>query len=67
MRHIQTRFLWIQERVGEGHIKIIAVPGARNVSDILTKAVSGALLRQHLKTLGFEFPEVNIGHKALRR
>ncbi len=45
MRHIQTRFLWVQERVAEGHIKITCVPGSRNVADVLTKAVSGALMR----------------------
>ena len=41
MRHIQTRYLWVQERVGEGHLKISSVPGTKNVADILTKCVPG--------------------------
>ena len=53
MRHIQTRYLWVQERVGEGHIKITCVPGTKNVADVLTKAVSGVLLRRHLAAMGF--------------
>ena len=53
MSHIQTRYVWIQERVGKGHIKIVAVPGARNPSDILTKSVSVPLLQKHMKTLNF--------------
>ena len=53
MRHIQTRYLWVQERVGEGHLKIACVPGAKNTSDILTKSVSGPQLWTHMKTLGY--------------
>ena len=52
MRHIQSRFLWVQERVAEGHIKVSTVEGKYNVADILTKAVGGALLRRHLKSIG---------------
>ena len=52
MRHIQSRYLWVQERVAENHLKVTTVPGAENMSDILTKAVGGALLRKHLVSLG---------------
>eukprot|EP00929_Paragymnodinium_shiwhaense_P052292 TRINITY_DN26200_c1_g1_i2.p1 TRINITY_DN26200_c1_g1~~TRINITY_DN26200_c1_g1_i2.p1 ORF type:complete len:320 (-),score=34.73 TRINITY_DN26200_c1_g1_i2:248-1147(-) len=55
MRHIQSRFLWIQERAADGHVKISAVPGKQNPSDILTEAVSGQSLLQHLTVLGFEW------------
>ncbi|CAK0893091.1 unnamed protein product, partial [Prorocentrum cordatum] len=39
MRHVQSRYLWIQERVGKGDISIAAVPGKNNVADVLTKSV----------------------------
>ena len=52
-RHIQTRYLWIQERVGEGHVKILAVSGKVNDADILTKQVSGAGIRRALLRMGF--------------
>ena len=53
MRHVQTRYLWIQERVQEGHIKILPVRGKNNVADLMTKAVSGKLRLKHLRALGF--------------
>ena len=51
MRHIQSRYLWLQERVGCGDLAVVAVLGAKNVADILTKCVGGTLLRRHLATL----------------
>ena len=57
MRHIQTRYLWVQERVGEGHLKISCVPGTKNPEDILTKSVSGSLLWKHMTTLGYAVVE----------
>ncbi|CAK0841220.1 unnamed protein product, partial [Prorocentrum cordatum] len=38
MRHVQSRYLWIQERVGKGDLSIAAVPGKNNVADVLTKS-----------------------------
>ena len=52
MRHIQSRYLWVQERVGEGHLRVTSVPGKDNPADILTKSVGGQLLRRHLVKLG---------------
>ncbi|CAK0863589.1 unnamed protein product [Prorocentrum cordatum] len=51
MRHVQSRYLWIQERVGKGDLSIAAVPGKNNVADVLTKSVGGSLLRRHMATL----------------
>ena len=65
MRHIQTRFLWVQERVGEGHIKITCVPGPKNYADILTKEVSGTELRRHLTSMGFEPCAAHDRHRGL--
>jgi hypothetical protein len=51
-RHVQTRFLWLQERIAAGHLKILKIRGEDNISDILTKCVNGALLARHCKTIG---------------
>ena len=51
-RHVQTRFLWIQERVACGHLAIRKIPGSTNVADILTKDVAAPLLEKHGKALG---------------
>ena len=65
MRHIQTRYLWVQERVAEGHIKISCVPGSQNIADVLTKAVSGPLMRRHLQTMGFADSEPHPRQRGL--
>ena len=66
-RHIQTRYLWIQERVGEGHVKIVSVPGKINDSDILTKAVSGAGIRKSLIRLGLGIRDKSLLQKETKK
>ena len=51
-RHVQTRYLWVQERIARKEFEIQKVQGEKNVSDILTKATSGSLLEKHLAKLG---------------
>ena len=64
MRHVQSRFLWIQERVAKGDLAIAAVPGPKNVADILTKSVGGALLRRMLAALNVWAREASSIQKA---
>ena len=65
-RHVQTRYMWIQERVNAKHMLIHKVPGEKNTSDILTKSTPGPTLRKHLKTMGYEFSESKCsGQKGL--
>ena len=45
LRHVDTRYLWLQERVFSGHLQVQKIPGTANPADILTKAVAGSLLR----------------------
>ena len=65
MRHIQTRYLWVQERVGEGHLKVSSVPGSKNVADILTKNVAGSLLVRHMGSAGFHYAEAHSSQRGL--
>ena len=44
LRHIQTQFLWLQERVNEGQLKVLPIRGKNNPADVFTKAVAGVLL-----------------------
>ena len=53
MRHVQTRYLWVQERVKEGHLRVLPVRGKNNPADMFTKAVSGRLREKFLAKLGF--------------
>ena len=45
-RHIQTRYLWLQERVSMGHLKVLHVPGKRNRADVFTKSVPGVQMHK---------------------
>ena len=55
MRHIQTRYLWVQERIRDGHFAVVCIKGKQNPADLLTKPLSGPERDKHLKRLGFEY------------
>ena len=52
-RHIQTRYLWLQERVAEGHLTVHHVAGKKNKSDVLTKPVPGVQMKQTMENSGY--------------
>ena len=54
IRHLDTRELWIQERVARGDIVIEKVRGEDNVADGLTKHVDKHKMDQYLSECGFE-------------
>jgi hypothetical protein len=54
-RHVQTRFLWVQERVACKHISIVCIHTDVNHADVLTKAMSSVLQDKHLRKMGLRF------------
>jgi hypothetical protein len=54
-RHIQVNQLWVQQRVREGDIELIRIPGAQNPSDICTKYVDAQTLVRCADKLGLVF------------
>ena len=54
-KHIQSRFLWLQERVAEGHLAVKAIKVKHNSADMLTKSLSGTEITRNMRSLGFEF------------
>ena len=55
IKHMQTRWLWVQERVQLGDLKVQHVSTHLNVADFLTKAVSAPCLEKHLMSAGILF------------
>ena len=55
LRHIAVHFLWIQERVASGDIKVSKVWGGINPADLLTKYLDRKLITQHMSTFGVEY------------
>ena len=39
-KHLDTRYVWLQERVQDGDLSIKNVPSAKNCADVATKPVS---------------------------
>ncbi len=52
MRHIQTRYLWLQERVAAKHLRLEKIKGELNPADILTKVLPIAKVRDVCQQLG---------------
>jgi len=53
LRHVQTRYLWLQERAKRNHLKLKAVKGKSNYADVLTKVTTVARSSEVLGRLGF--------------
>ena len=51
-RHVQLRFLFLQELVEIGRIKLKKIDGVKNCADIFTKHVKADVLQKHLKEVG---------------
>ena len=54
VRHLETRELWLQEKVARGEVEIRKVRGEENVADVLTKRVSREILDRHMAATGHE-------------
>ena len=55
-RHVELRFLYMQELVQQSILQIKKVAGTSNPSDVLTKYVSRDVLLKHLGALGVGYP-----------
>ena len=55
LRHVELKWLWVQDMVKEGRVKLKTVRGEENVADHLTKPKTRADIEELLKTVGAEF------------
>ena len=55
LRHVQTRFMWVQQRVQEGDLRLKKEPGDTNVSDALTKPLDEKLMTNLMTKMGYAF------------
>ena len=56
-RHVQTRYLWLQERIAAKHLTVVRVGTDDNRADMLTKPVTSAVLHRHMQGINQEFRE----------
>jgi hypothetical protein len=64
-RHVETRYLWLQQRVKFGHVAVRKVATEFNVSDILTKALDAITLWRHMDVMGFVVARPSQLHKTV--
>ena len=57
LRHVQTRYLWDQERVANNDLAVKSVNTKQNLADLCTKPVSRETCDKHMRTLCQEFRE----------
>ena len=57
LRHVELKWLWVQDVVKEGRGKLKTVKGNENVADHLTKPKSKVEIEELLKKVGAEFEE----------
>jgi len=50
-RHIQTKWLWIQERMAAQDFILKKVGTDKSLADLMTKALSGSVIRKHLASM----------------
>ena len=55
LRHVELKWLWVQDMVKEGRVKLKTIRGEENVADHLTKPKTRADIEELLKTVGAEF------------
>ena len=65
-RHVQTRYLWLQERVALKHLNVRKIKGTENESDILTKAVAAPTMQKHMSSMGYMDAPRGRMHKTLK-
>ena len=53
-KHVELRFLYVQELISSGMVRIKKILGTLNPADILTKYVPKETLQRHLPTFGFD-------------
>ena len=54
-RHVSTRFLWLQDKVSKGELKVVKVGTADQLADFLTKPVAARWLAEKSPELGLKF------------
>ena len=55
VKHVQTRYLWVQERMAMRHLALGKIGTKDNRADLLTKALTRKEIDTHMAGIGHEF------------
>ncbi len=57
MRHLDVQYLWIQQEVSEGRLRVGKVRTTENVADLLTKNLPAEAMHKHLHAMKFRLEQ----------
>ena len=55
-KHIETQFMWVQEKIKHGTFELVKVGTAKNPADIFTKQLAERAMIEHLGRMGVSCP-----------
>ena len=61
MKHVQTRYLWVQERVARKALILATVASKENVADMLTKLLTWIDVQRHMTSMHLLYAEGRAG------
>ena len=64
-RHVQVRYLWLQQCVARHELVVRKIGTASNCSDILTKASDSKTITKHMHAMNFEEHEFSTLQKMI--
>ena len=67
MRHVELKYLWVQDIVKEGRLRVKKVAGVSNIADHLTKAISGLEMARMLRKAGGEIRQKHKDEESVKR
>ena len=68
LRHLDTNYLWIQEKAAKGDLNFKKVAGVDNGADLFTKTLSWNEIQSHIHKLSSQFVqnEINVNYVGAR-
>ena len=54
-RHVQTRFLWVQEKLAQHEFELVKISTKQNVADLCTKGLPANEMERHMQSMGLEY------------
>ena len=68
LRHLDTNYLWIQEKAAKGDLNLKKVAGVDNEADLFTKTLSWNEIQSHIHKLSLQFVhnEISVNYVGTR-
>ena len=63
MRHLDTNFLWVQEKALRNELKFSKIAGKKNAGDLFTKVLAWEDIKAHTDRMGVTFDHAECGRK----